>query len=137
MQNWPSNFHCFSFVNSRLRYKSVSATIIYAWNDAVLLFSFFINSELKENKKKKTLRGTTNSKAQTANLISFVTSLGLSGIDDSSIPIADWEAHRSNSDLATRLHNNLASSTSTPAPSRLKPALVDLVFAGFSFYFWV
>ena len=64
-------------------------------------------------------------------------SLGLSGIDDFSIPIADWEAHRSNSDLATRLCNNLASSTSAPAPSRLKPALVDLVFAGFSFYFWV
>ncbi|KAK7821195.1 mitogen-activated protein kinase kinase kinase 1 [Quercus suber] len=43
-------------------------------------------------------------------------SLGLSGIDDFSIPAADWEAHRSNSDLATRLRNNLASST-----SRLKP----------------
>ena len=64
-------------------------------------------------------------------------SLGLSGIDDFSIPIADWEAHRSNSDLATRLRNNLASSTSAPAPSWLKQALVDLVFAGFSFYFWV
>ncbi|XP_030942628.1 mitogen-activated protein kinase kinase kinase 1-like [Quercus lobata] len=49
-------------------------------------------------------------------------SLGLSGIDDFSIPTADWEAHRSNSDLATRLRNNLASSTSAPAPSRLKPA---------------
>ncbi|KAK9989164.1 hypothetical protein SO802_029403 [Lithocarpus litseifolius] len=53
-------------------------------------------------------------------------SLGLSGIDDFSIPTADWEAHRSNSDLATRLRNNLASSTPTPtptpAPSRFKPA---------------
>ena len=49
-------------------------------------------------------------------------SLGLSEIDDFSIPIADWEAHRSNSDLATRLRNNLASSTSAPAPSQLKPA---------------
>ncbi|XP_050282604.1 uncharacterized protein LOC126723302 isoform X6 [Quercus robur] len=49
-------------------------------------------------------------------------SLGLSGIDDFSIPTADWEAHRSKSDLATRLRNNLASSTSTPTPSRLKPA---------------
>ena len=49
-------------------------------------------------------------------------SLGLSGIDNFSIPIADWEAHRSNSDLTTRLRNNLASSTSTPAPSRLKLA---------------
>ena len=48
--------------------------------------------------------------------------LGLSGIDDFSIPIADWEAHHSNSDLATHLHNNLASSTSAPAPSRLKLA---------------
>ena len=64
-------------------------------------------------------------------------SLGLSGINDFSIPIADWEAHRSNSDHATCLRNNLASSTSAPVPSRLKPALVDLVFAGFSFYFWV
>ena len=64
-------------------------------------------------------------------------SLGLSGIDDFSIPTADWEAHRSNSDLATRLRNNLASSTSAPAPSWLKQALVDLVFAGFSLYFWV
>ena len=64
-------------------------------------------------------------------------SLGLSGIDDFSIPIVDWEAHRSNSDLATRLLNNLASSTFALAPSRLKPALVDLVFVGFSFYFWV
>ena len=64
-------------------------------------------------------------------------SLGLSGIDDFSIPIADWEAHRFNSDLATRLRNNLASSTSAPAPSWLKQALVDLVFARFSFYFWV
>ncbi|XP_075673716.1 mitogen-activated protein kinase kinase kinase 1-like [Castanea sativa] len=49
-------------------------------------------------------------------------SLGLSGIDDFSIPTADWEAHRSNSDLATRLRNNLVSSTSAPAPSRFKPA---------------
>ena len=64
-------------------------------------------------------------------------SLGLSRIDDFSIPIVEWEAHRSNSDLATRLRNNLASSTSAPAPSRLKRALVDLVFAGFSLYFWV
>ena len=48
--------------------------------------------------------------------------LGLPGIDDLSIPTADWEAHRSKSDLATRLRNNLASSTSTPTPSRLKPA---------------
>ena len=64
-------------------------------------------------------------------------SLGLSGIDDFFIPIADWEANSSNSNLATRLRNNLASSTSAPAPLRLKPALVDLVFAGFSFYFWV
>ena len=64
-------------------------------------------------------------------------SLGLSGIDNFSIPITDWEAHRSNSDLATRLRNNLASSTSALAPSQLKPALVDLVFVGFSFYFWV
>ena len=64
-------------------------------------------------------------------------SLGLFGIDDFSIPIADWEAHRSKFDLATRLRNNLASSTSALAPSRLKPALVDLVFVGFSFYFWV
>ena len=49
-------------------------------------------------------------------------SLGLSGIDDFFIPIADWEANRSNSNLATRLRNNLASSTSAPAPSQLKPA---------------
>ena len=51
-------------------------------------------------------------------------SLGLSGIDDFSIPTADWEAHRSNSDLAARLRNNLVSSTSapTPTPSRFKPA---------------
>ncbi|XP_023879925.1 mitogen-activated protein kinase kinase kinase 1 [Quercus suber] len=50
-------------------------------------------------------------------------SLGLSGIDDFSIPTADWEAHRSNSDLATRLrNNNLVSSTSAPTPSRFKPA---------------
>ena len=49
-------------------------------------------------------------------------SMGLSGIDDFSIPTADWEAHRSKSDLATPLRNNLASSTSTPTPSRLKPA---------------
>ena len=64
-------------------------------------------------------------------------SLGLSGIDNFSIPITDWEAHRSNSDLATCLCNNLASSTSALAHSQLKPALVDLVFVGFSFYFWV
>ena len=37
-------------------------------------------------------------------------------------PTADWEAHRPNSDLATRFRNNLASSTSTPTPSRLKLA---------------
>nr|XP_023922272.1 mitogen-activated protein kinase kinase kinase 1-like [Quercus suber] len=49
-------------------------------------------------------------------------SLGLSGIDDFSIPTADWEAHRSKSDLATCLRHNLASSTSTPTPSWLKPA---------------
>ena len=49
-------------------------------------------------------------------------SLGLSGIDDFSIPTADWKAHRSKSDLAIGLHNNLTSSTSTPTLSQLKPA---------------
>ena len=49
-------------------------------------------------------------------------SLGLSRIDDFSIPIVEWEAHRSNSDLAARLRNNLVSSTSAPTPSRFKTA---------------